>query len=230
MIEAVLFDLDATLLGNDLDRFIRTYMHNLSLSMAEFMTPEEFTRHLWEATGKVVGNLDPQVTNETAFRIAFDELSPLPLAELAPAINDFYTHEFGKLVGCTQRKPVARAIVETVIAQGRPVVVATNPIFPLTAIAQRMEWAGVGDLPFSLVTSYENMHFTKPHGQYYQEIADRINVQADRCLMVGDDLKLDKPATGIGMSFYWVSDDGTGEEMQGSLEDLHELILDGFLD
>jgi len=230
MIEAVLFDLDATLLENDLDRFIRTYMRSLSLSLAQLMPPEEFIRYLWGATSKMAENVDPKVTNEDAFRDAFDELSPRPLAELEPAINRFYAHEFGKLIGCTRRKPAARSIVKTVVAQGRSVVVATNPVFPLTAIAQRMEWAGVADLPFSLVTAYENMHFTKPHGAYYQEIADLIGVPAERCLMVGDDLKLDRPATEIGMCFYWISDNGAGDAMQGSLEDLHALILNGFLD
>jgi HAD superfamily hydrolase (TIGR01549 family) len=228
MIEAILFDLDGTLLGNDIDRFIRRYLHDLSLAMADFMPPEEFTRHLWAATGRTVENLDPELTNETVFRMAFDELSPCSLDVMKPAIDDFYAHQFGALISCTQRKPAARAVVETALARGWPAVVATNPIFPLTAITQRMEWAGVADLPFALITSYENMHFTKPHREYYQEIADRIGTPAERCLMVGDDWKLDRPAIEAGMRFFWVTDE-PADDMQGSLEDLHHLILEGFL-
>ena len=230
MIEAVLFDLDGTLLHNDMDRFLRHYLRSLSSHLSEFMPAGEFVQHLLIATKGAVANMDPETTNEVAFRTVFDRLSPCPLEEMEPTINDFYTNHIGKLVEYTRRRPEARAVVETALHMSRPVVVATNPVFPLTAVEQRMEWAGIADLPFALITSYENMHFTKPHKEYYQEIADMIGVSPDRCLMVGDDLELDKPATEVGMQFFRFTEEQPFSESEGSLEHLHSLIRNGLLD
>jgi hypothetical protein len=40
---------------------------------------------------------------------------------------------------------------------------AANPVFPETAIRQRMECAGISDFPFKPITSYERMHAAKPN-------------------------------------------------------------------
>lgn len=230
MIEAILFDLDGTLLANDLDRFIVHYLHALSAAMSPFMAPEKFTQYLLAATDSAVANRDPTTTNEDAFRMAFDALSPCPINDMLPAINAFYATEFGKLRAHTLCRPEAREIVELLLEMGKQVVVATNPIFPLTAIEQRMDWAGVADLPFSLITSYENMHFTKPRPEYFDEIADRIGVPAAHCLMVGDDLKLDRPAVDAGMRFYWLTEEEPPGEMRGTLSHFRARLVDGLLD
>ena len=54
---------------------------------------------------------------------------------------------------------------------GRKVVVATNPMFPETAILQRVQWAGFPEdgAGFDLVTTIENSHATKAHSEYYSE-------------------------------------------------------------
>jgi len=117
---------------------------------------------------------------------------------------------------------------------GLQVVIATNPLFPLTAIEQRLEWAGlpVEEFPFALITSYEIMHSTKPHLAYYEEIAQRLGVEEKKCLMVGDDWRLDiAPAYAVGMQTYWVADTdvlpptpGIHLSGQGSLTDLSEWL------
>jgi FMN phosphatase YigB (HAD superfamily) len=85
------------------------------------------------------------------------------------------------------------------------VVIATNPIFPETAIRQRMEWAGVSDFPFKLITSYEVMHSAKPNSLYYREILEYIGRSPDECIMVGDDWGNDiEPAMKAGMQVFWV--------------------------
>jgi len=45
--------------------------------------------------------------------------------------------------------PEARSVVQAVFDAGYDVVIATNPLFPDTAIRQRMEWADVAEFPSS---------------------------------------------------------------------------------
>ena len=49
-------------------------------------------------------------------------------------------------------------------------------MFPHQAVEARLAWAGVPvtEYPYTLVTSYENMHAAKPHQAYYQEILAKI--------------------------------------------------------
>jgi HAD superfamily hydrolase (TIGR01549 family) len=230
VIDAVLFDLDGTLLHNDMERFMRCYLQALSSRLAGYMPPQEFVRVLLAATDRMLLDANSCVTNEQAFQRAFDVLSGRSLNEIRPLLDDFYAHDFGTLAECTRREPQARSVVESVLAAGRQAVVATHPLFPRTAILQRMAWAGVDDLPFSLITSYENMHSAKPRPEYFQEIADRIGVPAGRCLMIGDDLILDQPCVRIGMRFYHVTEHEPFDPNAGTLRHLHELIQGGLLD
>ena len=231
MIEAVLFDLDGTLLETDIERFMRHYLQDLSSHVAQLLPPTEFVECLMAATRSTVANIDPATTNEEAFRQAFNACASRPLEELTVAIEEYYATGFRRLIAHTRRREEARPLVERVLALKRKAVVATNPLFPLTAIVQRLEWADVADLPFALITSYENMHFTKPHPQYFQEIAERIGVAPQRCLMIGDDVELDgRPAMQIGMRFFWTTDDGASSQTRGGLAHLRRLIDEGLLD
>jgi FMN phosphatase YigB (HAD superfamily) len=60
--------------------------------------------------------------------------------------------------------------------------------------------------PFTLITTYENMHATKARPAYYAEIADRICRAPEDCLMVGDNWKWDVVnALEVGMSAFWIA-------------------------
>jgi haloacid dehalogenase superfamily, subfamily IA, variant 1 with third motif having Dx(3-4)D or Dx(3-4)E len=114
--------------------------------------------------------------------------------------------QFGKLRSLTRPNPSARVAIQTAFDMGCDVVIATNPIFPETAIRQRMKWAGVSDFPFKLITSYEVMHSAKPNSRYYSEILERIGRSPDECIMVGDDWGNDiVPATKARLQVFWVN-------------------------
>ena len=127
--------------------------------------------------------------------------------------------------------------MEEVFAQGYKVVIATSPVFPLTAIEQRLEWAGVRDFDYALITSYENMHACKPHLPYYQEILSKIGCRAEECLMVGNSFEEDiAPATELGIMAFWVVEAKQGitkpssqAVRQGPLADFGRLIESGGL-
>ncbi len=78
-------------------------------------------------------------------------------------------------------------------------------MLPATAIEQRLEWAGVADFPYRLITTIENSHASKSltHLLYYDQILDKIGYPAEKCLMIGDDDK-DLVAKRLGMLTYLI--------------------------
>jgi FMN phosphatase YigB (HAD superfamily) len=173
-------------------------------------------------------------TNREAFATVFYPAVGHDQAKLEPVFARFYAEEFPKLRALTQPQPEARPLLEWAFGRGLQVVIATNPVFPRTAIEQRLAWAGVPvtEFDYALVTVYEDMHATKAHPAYYWEILARLERQPDECVMVGDHWERDiGPAASVSVPVYWIAapaekppaDDVTLAG-QGSLADLWEWL------
>jgi DinB superfamily/HAD-hyrolase-like len=103
-------------------------------------------------------------------------------------------------------------MVERAFESGYQLVIATNPLFPLTANLQRLEWAGLStdQYPFTLVTSFENFHFAKPQPAFYAEILARLGWPEGPVVTVGDDLHRDIAASRkLGLAAFWLTEPGT---------------------
>ncbi|NLZ94103.1 MAG: HAD family hydrolase [Firmicutes bacterium] len=224
MIEAILFDLDGTLLDVDMDDFLDRYMLKLAASLSE--DEKTFTKKLWASTNIMISNKDPQVTNQEAFMEHFLTWIKHPRNEVMQIIHDFYEQVFPTLQATAGPFPHT----ETAMAAARklqcPLVLATNPIFPMAAIRHRMKWAGLHEKDFALITSYENMHFAKPNPEYYLEIAQLLQVNPKHCLMVGNDPVFDiRAAAQAGMITYFVDESLSGlSKDSGRLADLPQFL------
>jgi HAD superfamily hydrolase (TIGR01549 family) len=231
MIKSVLFDLDGTLLPFNMDEFTKAYFTHLGGKIAHLMEPKQFIKQLLTSTGVMVANLDREQTNQQVFSEHFFATLGLSEEVILPIMNDFYEKDFSLLQQVTRKDAAARMAVSTVLSSGLDVVVATNPVFPMIATQQRLDWAGLGDIAFKLVTTYENSHFCKPNIEYYEEIAKKIGCQPHECLMIGNDVEEDLAAAKIGMKTYLVTDcliNTKGVEFKadytGSLKNLAENI------
>lgn len=233
-LQAILFDLDNTLLENPIDRFIPTYIGALSEYVSGHVDREAFVKELMRATEAMVTDTDPRRTNKEAFDAVFFPAIGHTPEELGPLLDEFYAQWFSELRAITSPKPAARPLMEWVFDQGIQVVIATNPLFPRVAVEERLAWADVpvGDFDYDLVTSYEHMHAAKPNGAYYLEIARRLGRKPGECLMVGDEWERDiYPAVNVGMMAYWIAETAhappsadSGLVGQGSLSDFHAWI------
>ena len=206
---AILFDLDDTLLINDMDQFLSAYFKLLGEYAADRFDPRLLIQHLLAATEAMLHNTDPAVTNERAFWNEFSRLTGFDPVEMIPFFHRFYETRFDGIRPLTRPRPEARSLVEWAFAQGYQVAIATNPMFPLVAVERRLDWAGLGvdRFDYDLITTYENMHATKPHPAYYAEILDLLGREPDEALMVGDDWERDiAPAASLGLETYWVVD------------------------
>lgn len=227
-LKVILLDLDDTLLYNDMDIFLRAYLKLLGAYMADHYDPQLFIKQLMAATDAMIGNDDKSKTNEDAFWDEFSRLTGFDREEMVPFFHRFYQTRFNEIQALTKSKPEARPFVEWAFKQGLKVVIATNPLFPMVAVEQRLRWAGIAvdEFDYELVTCYENMHAAKPNPAYYQEILEKISCQPSDGLMVGDDLQRDiEPAAGVGLLTYWVKDGNLPDNRQiadgiGSLKEL----------
>ena len=166
---AILFDLDGTLLDNDMDRFMPAYLAALSRRLAPVVPSDTLISALLAATRCMMKPHDTSQTNEEVFWADFLPRLARRRDELAPLLEEFYRVDFAALRSVTTPMPGAHTAVSAAFAAGLTVGIATQPVFPLTAIEQRLQWAGVDGLPYAIVTSFETMHTTKPDPSYYRE-------------------------------------------------------------
>lgn len=205
-IKAVLFDLDGTLLPMDYDGFLNRYFGNLAKHMAGYgYDPEALVKNIWAGTKAMVLN-DGSCMNETRFWDLFAEIYGVDVLQDKVLFDDFYREGFVKAKEACGFAPEAKETVVLAREQGLRVALATNPIFPMIATRQRIAWAGLDRKEFELCTTYENIGVCKPNTAYYEEIAKRLGVLPEECLMVGNDVAEDMVAKNIGMQVFLLTD------------------------
>ncbi|HLE27955.1 MAG TPA: DinB family protein [Anaerolineales bacterium] len=210
MISALLFDLDDTLLGNDLGIFVPAYFDRLTRHFAADVRPEQFIAELLTGTRAMLANADPARVLDSVFADRFYPALGWEAEAWRPRIETFYRTGFTELRGLTARLPAARAVMEWAFAQGYQVVIATTPLFPLSAIQERLRWAGIDDFPYARITSYENSHFAKPHPEYFAEILAHLGRRTEEVLVVGNDWSDDiVPAAELGVAQFWIAPPGS---------------------
>lgn len=206
MIRAVLFDLDGTLLRIDTARFVDAYVHLLAGWFAARIPKDRFLSSLLIATQKMMANRGPSRTNKEIFDDTFYLAVGVSADEMAAPLAEFYAHAYPSLAKMAAPDPAAREAVSIALERGLVTVLATQPIFPAVAVRHRMEWAGIADLPFALVTAYETSHACKPHPEYFTEVAAAIDCAPGECLFIGNDGEEDAVARRLGMETYLVTD------------------------
>lgn len=209
----LLLDLDDTLLDTRMDTFIPAYLDSLSRAMADHVDPATMLPALMGGTKRMFANENPSLWLRDVFDGYFFDKLGIDKDSLQPEIDKFYDEIFPSLAPLTRARPEAVDLVEWAFLRGDRVVIATNPLFPKKAIHHRMRWAGLPPekYTFSLITSYENMHFTKSPA-YYSEILGCLGWPEDPVVMVSDNVDMDLiPARAVGIPVYHISASGEPE-------------------
>ncbi len=201
----LLVDLDGTLLGLDIDRFLPVYLQQLAAFVGEAVRLPDFSPRLMAAVGAMLSSRSDGRTNEEAFYSTFR-------AGLAAETSDacdqaflrFYHEIFPSLRQHTRPMPGARSFVAAARRAGYHLILATSPVFPRFVIEERLAWAGIAPSEFDGVTSFETCRFNKPDPKYYEEILLHLGIRPDMALMVGNDLRDDGAATLAGVAFAFI--------------------------
>lgn len=207
MTATLLLDLDDTLLVNNMDTFLPQYLGAFSRHVSEFIPPEIFVQTLLIGTQAMIANRRPDCTLEEVFDQAFFSKVKVDVDRFRQLADQFYEEIFPSLQPSTRPMQGAVQLVKQSVEKGYHLAVATNPLFPISAIRQRLAWAnlGVDKYPFQAITSYESFHFAKPEPAYFAELLARMGWPDGPVVMVGDDMERDIiPASSLGLATYYV--------------------------
>lgn len=207
----ILFDLDGTLLPMDQDDFTKAYFRVLIKKLASLglpaETPEEqasLAKAVWASTYAMMKN-DGSCTNEERFFSTFASLTGVDLLPQKPVFDAFYENEFQAVKQVCGCDPKVRAAIDKIKKCGYRVAIATNPLFPILANKSRLSWAGLSLSYFEYCTCYENSSYCKPTHEYYQAILDKLDVRAEDCIMVGNDVREDMVTRELGMDVFLIT-------------------------
>lgn len=205
--QAILFDLDGTLLPMDNDRFTKGYFHLLAQVAAPYGYEEKtLVPALWKGVGAMVKN-QGSCSNCQVFWETFAQVLGPQVYDHIPMFDAFYAGEFQKAQSFTGPNPAASQAVALARRKAERVILATNPLFPPAGVRTRLSWVGLRPEDFDWVTDYENSSACKPNPAYYLEILHRLHLDPHRCLMVGNDVQEDVEAAGAaGLKTFLVTD------------------------
>jgi len=199
-VQAVLFDLDGTLVDVDMRRFVPAYLTRLTRRMQAFVEPARAARAMHRAVAAMFANRDAHRTLETIWCDVLQSELGLCANDYRLCLESFCRSDLEELRPLVTGHPAAVQMVDAALARGWQVVLATNPIFPRRVVDARMTWGGLDAGRFHYVTAYENAHFCKPNPAFFEEVLARLQLDAAHCLMVGNDTLHDLAASRVGMT------------------------------
>ena len=230
-ITTIFFDLDGTLLPMDNDVFTKGYFKLLVQKLSPYgYDPQELVSAIWKGTEAMVKN-DGSQTNYDAFWKTYAAIFGNSAYDNIKLFDDFYSNEFDKAKEFCGYEPQIEEIVHVCRNKGYRLVVAANPIFPMTAQKARISWAGISADCFEYISSYENSHFCKPDTRYFSEIMDAMNISPENCLIIGNDVNEDMIARSLGafvflLTNYIINHDGKDISVypNGNYDDLKKFL------
>jgi len=229
--QAILFDLDGTLLPMELEAFAKIYIGALAKELAPFgLTAETMFKPFWAATKAMMGNTTGKL-NADVFWETFSGLTGVKREQVEPICDAFYETGFQAARAATMENPLAKEAVRIAREKADKVVLATNPLFPMAGQKTRLSWLGLMPEDFDLVTCYTSDRHCKPNPAYFADICARLDLDPAKCLMIGNDDKEDMHcATAAGMAAYLVTEcrlpdkDQPWEGPMGTFADMVQML------
>lgn len=229
-LKGVLFDLDGTLLQVDMNRFIPAYVDGLAEVCADLAEHRRFTDVLLQATWALLRSDQGECSNQQLFHFAIERHLAISPDLFSQRLQRYCNDHLPSLAPLITPHPLVPQILRGCFERGFKVVIATNPVFPRPLVEARLDWGGMGEFPFDLVTSYENTRFCKPNRGYFEDILQTLGLEPQHCLMVGNDTEHDLAAGAAGIATYlldtWLIDRGGSlrPDYRGGHEELCNLL------
>lgn len=208
MLQAIMFDLDGTLLPMDNDYFVKVYFGYLAKAAEKwgYTDKEKLIAGIWKGVAAMVTNSGGMTNGQAFWKCFAGEFGDKVYDDMA-LFDHFYQTDFNLAKESVFPTELAKTAVETARRKAGKVILATNPIFPRCADVTRLAWIGLTPEDFDLVTDYDNCCFCKPNPKYYEDILKRCNLEASECVMIGNDVEEDMVAAGEAGIRGWLLSD-----------------------
>ena len=204
--KVILFDLDGTLLPMEQSEFVNAYFGGLAKNLSKFgYEPETLINSVLAGTSAMIKN-PGNTTNEEVFWNKMSEIYGEKVRKDIQHFDHYYETEFDKVKETCGFNPEVPAFISTIKGMGFRMALATNPLFPPIATHKRITWAGLTPDIFELITTYDNSIHSKPNPEYYKDILSTLDITADECLMVGNDVTEDMVARELGIDVFLLTD------------------------
>ncbi|UCH21666.1 MAG: HAD family hydrolase [Deltaproteobacteria bacterium] len=207
MLNAVLLDLDNTLVLYDELKFFERYFEKLCHFFSDIFPPDEFTERVIKAT-MALGQNNGEMSNSRFFINFFAKGLKESQLNLWRRFIAFYENEYHKIDVDVTVPSGLHEVMRWMQHVRLKLVLASNPIYPPIALEKRLAWAGLDSSCFDLITHIENMSYVKPRPAYYRQICEKINESPAVCLMIGNDPVNDMMAARAGLKTYLTTDAG----------------------
>lgn len=211
-IKTVLFDMDGTLLNMGESAFEKEYLKRMVLFLEQRYPG--YGKDLVKAVGygaEMMKVSDGSHTNLEVFWEGFEKASGKTREEIEPVITQYYQTDFTHIGDTYVPDEDMQNAVRTLHQKGYQLLVATTPVVPRIANDERVRWSGLSDIPWLDVTSFETYNYSKPNVKYFEQICSKYQLNPAECLMIGDSLVKDYPATELGMDFYLLLNEDSPE-------------------
>ncbi len=230
-IKTVLIDMDGTLLNMGESNFEKEYLKRMVIFLEQRYPGNG--KDLVKAVGygaELMKVSDGSRTNFDVFWEGFEKASGRTREEFEPVVTQYYQTDYTHIGDDYVPNEDMQKTVRLLAQKGYQLLVATTPVVPRIANDERVRWSGLSDINWLDITSFENYNYSKPDLRYYQQICDKYSLNPAECLMIGDSLVKDYPATELGMDFYLLLNEDSPEAEQqftgkkGTRKDLLEYV------
>ncbi len=203
-IEHLLIDLDGTLLGNRAFSLKIDFITRVVAELKKQMGIRQAMGLLF-AVKKQLEIPSLERTNHMRILTEFSKRLNISFEQGQLILKDLITLIFPQLKRHFYPIPGAKEFLDW--AKDRyPLTLATNPVWPREIVELRVQWAGIDPSIFKFISHVDQMHACKPEKEYFLELLEKQNLKAERCVLVGDHLKMDLPATRVGIRVFIVGD------------------------
>lgn len=200
-ITTVLWDLDGTLVGIRRRLFQTVMPVTAAVAFRDLLPPRVFLRDFRAILSQVRANASDETNYELMVRL-LAEHARTDIATADAAMRRLADVGFPRLRRLFYPVPAAGAMVAQLDGAGIAQVVATNPLWPASTVSSRLAWGGFDPALFAYVSSGETMHSCKPRSEFYRELLERSDSRARDCVMIGNDVANDSPATQLGIPVF----------------------------
>jgi FMN phosphatase YigB (HAD superfamily) len=230
VIQAILFDIEGTLINVDTADFMRNFLGILAPRFAHIISADKFSKQLLKSIDAAQNEPKPGQTNMQTFYDDFSKATGQSFQTMRPIFEEFYTSDFPALRCLVKVNPDGVKVVEYAIQQGFLTAVSSNPVMPLLAMQEQVRWAGLTPEHFKVIPALDNFHYCKPHLGFFKEVAESLGVKPESCLLVSKHSE-DIICQELGMKMFFVGalESEVQVDYSGQLDDLFRLISQGNL-